>query len=373
MAENITPVWGPDGVLAASGILPQYILDKGAPASSGRGRKPKQEITPSSETGFVTRELGGGPVSYSHDSGVKYIGTRAYYAGDDQTLDSLVKQAKTIAEKSEEYKNDPLFRNIHTPGDLVHFVFDKSKGFNKEEDAFECPSECHIAFIEYSSRWMLLRVTFSNDGTMVVYSDVPQVIFDTLKDCGDKTDWGVDGKKHSLVGIKFWDYVRVRGSRHLNCYRMTRLGVSPNASPSSRGYGGASDAARGAANRDVTRVGADGNSVEQGKAREAAAYRPFAFFGEELTPKMKLEIKRAAGPNANREGTIAFELVHGNMDKAKDLAELFKKTFIDSGRTSPSTKNKLKEIAESPRMESHEALMGMERLMVSLGQWPLTQ
>ena len=368
MAENITPVWGPDGVLAASGILPQYILDKGAPASSGRGRKPKQEITPSSETGFVTRDVGGGPVSYSHDSGVKYIGTRAYYAGDEQTLDSLVKQVKTIAEKSEEYKNDPLFRNIHTPGDLVHFVFDKSKGFHPEEDAFNCPENCHIARIEYSDTWMLLRVTFSNDGTMVVYSDVPRTIFDMLKACGDKLGWGVDRKEHSLVGIRFWDYVRVRGSRHLNRYRMTHLGVSPDASPSSRGYGGASDAARGAANRSVAR--ANGNSAEQGKARAAKQYRPFSFFGEELTPKMKREIKKAAGSNANKEGTIAFELVHGNMDRAKALAEDFKKAFIDSGRTSPSIKNALKEIAESPRHESYEALMEMEDYMVLQGQWP---
>ena len=372
MAKNVNPeVWGPNGALVAANILPSYIVVGKGGVHGGRGRKRKQTLLPTSETGFVARDVGGGPVVYSHDSGPYYKGTHAYYAGDEQTLDSLVKQVKTIAEKSEEYKNDPLFRNIRTPGDLVHFVFDKSKGFHPEDDAFSCPSDCHIARIEYSDTWMLLRVTFSNDATMVVYSDVPRTIFDMLKSCGDKRGWGVDRKEHSLVGIKFWDYVRVRGSRHLNRYRMTHLGVSPDASPSSRGYGGASDAARGAANRSVAR--ADGNSAEQGKARAAKQYRPFSFFGEELTPKMKREIKKAAGPNANKEGTIAFELVHGNMDKAKALAEDFKKAFIDSGRTSPSIKNKLKEIAESPRNESHEALLYMENLMISLGQWPLTQ
>ena len=360
MAKNVNPeVWGPNGALVAANILPSYIVVGKGGMHGGRGKKRRQAQT--LESLMLTSES------------AVYKGTRAYYAGDSQTLDSLIKQVETIAEKSEEYKNDPLFRNIRTPGDLVHFVFDKSKGFNKKEDAFDCPKECHIARIEYSSRWMLLRVTFSNDAMMVVYSDVPQIIFDTLKDCGDKTGWGVDGKKHSLVGIKFWDYVRVRGSRHLNRYRMTRLGVSPNASPSSRGYGGASDAARGVANRDVTRVGADGDSAEQGKAREAAAYRPFAFFGEELTPKMKREIKQVAGPNANREGTIAFELVHGNMDRARTLAEEFKEKFIDSDRTSKTIKNELKRIATDPRSESYEALLMMENHMMRQNLWPPAQ
>lgn len=304
--------------------------------------------------------------------------TGAFIAGDDVSFEDIITCATYTTEFSQEFSNSEKkkFEDIQSPGDFIWWVFNKSGSYKEERDSFQCRQPCHIQGMAYADRWNLLKVKFTNDDTEIVYTRVPSNVFEILRGHAERMSRGigVDGKEHSKVGMAFWDYVRIRGTRHGVQYPAYYLSGAPSAN---KGIGGKAAAAEGAAVVGTQRTGKDGLSIDAGdkkNAREAAPYRPFAFFGEELTPKMKQEIKKAAGPNANREGTIAFELVHNNnMNKAKELADLFKEKFVDSERTSPTIKNALKQIANDPRSESYEALLEMEEYMISQGQWPLPQ
>ena len=335
---------------------------------ASKGRKGKARSPASSPRRLVASRS-------SEEEGGRRTG--AYVAGDDVSFEDIISYAKYTPEFSETFSNSSKkkFEDIQSPGDFIWWVFNKSGSYKEERDSFQCPEPCHIQSMAYADRWNLLKVRFTNDDTEIVYTRVPANVFEILRGHAERKSRGigVDGKEHSKVGMAFWDYVRIRGTRQGVQYPAYYLSGAPSAN---KGLGGKAAAAEGTAVAGTQRTGKDGLSIDAGdkkNAREAAAYRPFAFFGEELTPKMKREIKLAAGPIANREGTIAFKLVHDEMGEAEELAKLFKKKFIDSERTSKSLKDKLNQIANDPRSESYEALLEMEEYMISQGQWPLPQ
>ena len=77
----------------------------------------------------------------------------------------------------------------------------------------------HIEMLEYSDMYKLLRVTFakaSSQGRTVAYMGVPRAVAGELLTHAKTgaTGRGVDGHERHLLGIRFWDLVRVRGDIH---------------------------------------------------------------------------------------------------------------------------------------------------------------
>lgn len=118
---------------------------------------------------------------------------------------------------TEEYKNDPKRQNLKSLADWCHWSFDRE---DSNFDEFWCP-EGHIERVEYNNSSKIMRVSFVTDGAIACYFYVPAEIYQTLKHLSDgmPTRTGRDGKPRHLVGIYFWNLVRVRGTIHGNRYQ----------------------------------------------------------------------------------------------------------------------------------------------------------
>jgi hypothetical protein len=98
----------------------------------------------------------------------------------------------------------------------------------------------HIAKIEYAPTRQLLDVTFQANEqgqgghSEVIFFVVPKEVFYELKYLGEsgRTQLGADGKTwRHVIGIRFWDIVRVRGTVNVTRYRFEYLeGYSPQGS-----------------------------------------------------------------------------------------------------------------------------------------------
>jgi|SRR5262245_1758223 len=80
----------------------------------------------------------------------------------------------------------------------------------------------HITYIEYSPRYQLLRVEFETDGAVVVFFRVPKEVYSELyylATSKSKQISTVDGKERHVLGMRFWDIIRIRGNQHGSRYR----------------------------------------------------------------------------------------------------------------------------------------------------------
>ena len=79
----------------------------------------------------------------------------------------------------------------------------------------------HIAKIEYAKMQQVLRVTFVNNGSICVFFRVPSAVAATLMSHAESGATGVskaDGTTRHLLGMEFWDLVRIRGQIHGSRY-----------------------------------------------------------------------------------------------------------------------------------------------------------
>lgn len=80
----------------------------------------------------------------------------------------------------------------------------------------------HISYIEYSPMYQLLRVEFKTDGAVVVFFRVPKEAYSELKHLATTKQTmisTVDGKQRHVLGMRFWDIIRIRGQRDGSRYR----------------------------------------------------------------------------------------------------------------------------------------------------------
>ena len=170
--------------------------DNGLAQSSGYWKKPKRP-----EMRTLTDSLGN---KYQTPDVIKW----------DDWLDIF--RARHGAYLSEEYERTLDEKNIRSLGDLCHWSFDRD---NSGYYSFDCPAG-HISKVEYHNKTSVMRVTFTNGGDVVCYFYVPAQVYATLQHLseGMPTRIGKDGKPRHLVGIYFWDLVRVRGTVHGNRY-----------------------------------------------------------------------------------------------------------------------------------------------------------
>lgn len=128
----------------------------------------------------------------------------------------LTEQYKAAPDKRREKQ-----KSIGSLADWCNWSFDRK---DSSYDSFSCP-EGHIERIDYNNSSKIMRVEFRGSGkhpvrATVCYFYVPEEVYDTLKELskGMPTRIGYGNVHRHLVGIYFWDLIRVRGTIHGNRY-----------------------------------------------------------------------------------------------------------------------------------------------------------
>ena len=79
----------------------------------------------------------------------------------------------------------------------------------------------HILYLEYNSDTQIARITFW-DNSVVIYFRVPRQVFGelyTLAVSKTKATHTFNGSERHELGVRFWDLIRIRGSKHGSRYR----------------------------------------------------------------------------------------------------------------------------------------------------------
>ena len=93
---------------------------------------------------------------------------------------------------------------------------EKWKGVRQYSDphqSFEEPDGGHIIRIDYNENTECMMVHFKNKGSVVCYLDVPVTTIDQLRECVGKKDGSRKQPHNHLLGVRFWDLIRLRGSQ----------------------------------------------------------------------------------------------------------------------------------------------------------------
>ena len=70
----------------------------------------------------------------------------------------------------------------------------------------------HISQIEYAQKELILRVTFTNNGAVCLFFEVPTAVAGELIHLAKSKRTRHDGRH--ILGARFWDYIRIRGTQH---------------------------------------------------------------------------------------------------------------------------------------------------------------
>ena len=70
----------------------------------------------------------------------------------------------------------------------------------------------HISQIEYAQKEHILRVTFTNNGAICLFFEVPTAVAGELIHLAKSKRTRHDGRH--ILGVRFWDYIRIRGIQH---------------------------------------------------------------------------------------------------------------------------------------------------------------
>lgn len=94
-------------------------------------------------------------------------------------------------------------------------AFDQSR--HEQGEIYHVDGIGHISKLEYAVKEQVLRVTFTNNGAICLFFKVPNAVAGELfmhaitgTTAGTYRKNGHDVDRH-LLGVKFWDYVRIRG------------------------------------------------------------------------------------------------------------------------------------------------------------------
>jgi hypothetical protein len=96
----------------------------------------------------------------------------------------------------------------------------------------------HINWLEYNPNRQIMMVEFATDQAVVVYFQVPKNVWQILRHHAEAGGMRYDGKKeHYLLGIEFWNYIRIRGQITGSRYRYvyTQSGMSITGAESTDG------------------------------------------------------------------------------------------------------------------------------------------
>lgn len=120
------------------------------------------------------------------------------------------------SELSESYKQSGRARDVQTPADYI----DRAFGNNTKGRIMETDGKGHILHMAYARTYQVLKVTFWNN-TVVVYFRVPIGLAAHLfaLALSDVTRPDSHGVQRHILGIRFWDLIRIRGTVHGSRYK----------------------------------------------------------------------------------------------------------------------------------------------------------
>lgn len=115
--------------------------------------------------------------------------------------------------------SDPANSQLKPPQSVEKYIntaFDGSSGFEAQEARATGGDTGHILKVEYSMYYKVLRVTFRNKHSVVAYMNVPSGVAAELLHLAASNNTQVrdNGKLRHVLGIRFWDLVRIRGTVH---------------------------------------------------------------------------------------------------------------------------------------------------------------
>lgn len=88
---------------------------------------------------------------------------------------------------------------------------------------YSCEGVGHITKIRYNPTMQIMEVSFKTDGAVVTFFRVPKELYLEFEHhaTSGSMSMGVDGTQRHLLGIRFWDLVRIRGQRTGSKYPFT--------------------------------------------------------------------------------------------------------------------------------------------------------
>lgn len=133
-----------------------------------------------------------------------------------------------------------LKRDIQTPADFIDFAFKENQ--QKNIETVECKGG-HILSLSYNWNYKLLMVRFKNEGregNVVVFFNLPANTAATLMMHGRYNNMAPptkEGKERHMVGVEFWNLVRIRGTLHGTRYPFQYTEDFRSGNPSGRTVG----------------------------------------------------------------------------------------------------------------------------------------
>lgn len=133
-----------------------------------------------------------------------------------------------------------LKRDIQTPADFIDFAFKENQ--QKNIETVECKGG-HILSLSYNWNYKLLMVRFKNEGregNVVVFFNLPANTAATLMMHGRYNNMAPPtktGKERHMVGVEFWNLVRIRGTLHGTRYPFQYTEDFRSGNPSGRTVG----------------------------------------------------------------------------------------------------------------------------------------
>ena len=120
------------------------------------------------------------------------------------------------SELSESYKQSGRARDVQTPADYI----DRAFGKNTKGRIMETDGKGHILHMSYARTYQILKVTFWNN-SVVAYFRVPIGLAAHLfaLALSDVTRPDSHGVQRHILGIRFWDLIRIRGTVHGSRYK----------------------------------------------------------------------------------------------------------------------------------------------------------
>lgn len=148
--------------------------------------------------------------------------------------DEFMRFVRNVAdeEMSEPYKSgDGRLKSVNTPADYVDYVFGK----NTKTRPLSVQGAGHILQLDYAPRYQVLRVYFLNRKSICCFFQVPRDVFGELSYLAESGATRGDGRH--LLGVRFWDLVRVRGTVHQTQFKFIYTAGGATGDRPGRRYG----------------------------------------------------------------------------------------------------------------------------------------
>lgn len=185
--------------------------------------------------------------------------------------DYIVNSRRLLADMTDQYKKTGQIYQGASNADYVDY------SFNVDKDSVIGIEGCgHISNMLYNVHTLVLQVTFTNNGSVVCYFNVPSTVVGELFNYAETKVEDSMGKH--LLGKRFWELVRVKGNIHGSRY--------PFAYTEDNGFANGEGHVKGArwshaADDDMDRI-AKSNGTTGMSEEEAAAYESAEFTKKDI-------------------------------------------------------------------------------------------